>query len=93
MNLYFETQKRNNDEQDAGTKSWMVTTVVEEACRWLCRLDNTGEHMAFKISHVEMGSGGSAPCLNTDVAKDCKGNTSWLVKMWLRITSKEVPPV
>ena len=33
MNLKIETEKGNNDEQDIGTKSWIVTTVVEEAHR------------------------------------------------------------
>jgi hypothetical protein len=61
------------------TKSWTVTTVVEEASRWLCKLDNACEQMSFKISHVELGSEGSTPGLVKDVAKNCvKGGTTCL---------------
>jgi hypothetical protein len=73
MNLKFKTEKGNNIEQDTGTKSWMVTTVMEEANRWLCKLNNVREEMAFKISHAEVGLEGSTP---------------GLVRTWLRIASK-----
>ena len=56
MSLNIKTEKGNNVEQGAGTKSWMVTTVMEEVSRWLCEMDNACEQMAFKISHVEVGS-------------------------------------
>ena len=79
LNLKTKTEKGNNDKQDVGTKSWMVTTVVKEVSRWLCKLDNACEQMAFKISHVEVESEGSTPCLVNDVAKDCvKGGTTCL---------------
>ena len=71
MNLKFETKKGNNTEQDVGIKSCIVTTVVEEARRWLCELDSACEQMAYKISHIIVGSKGSTPCLVKDMAKDC----------------------
>ena len=36
--------------------------------------------MAFKISHIEVGSESSTPCLDKDVANDCKGSTPCLVE-------------
>ena len=79
MNLKIDTKKGNNDKQGVGTKYWIVTTVVEETSRWLCKLDYACEQMAFKIGHVEVGSKDSTPCLVKDVAKDCvEGGTTCL---------------
>jgi hypothetical protein len=47
MDLRIETEKGNNDKKDVGTKSWMVTTVVEETSRWLFEFDNACEQMAW----------------------------------------------
>jgi len=82
MNLKIETEKGNNerdkniaDVEEASSlllaEFFLGSDHDDKYVGNQYELENACEQMAFKISHVEVGSEGSTPCLVEAVAKDC----------------------
>ena len=82
MNLKIETGKGNNKRDKNNTdveearrllleEFFLDSNHDDEYVENQYKLENDCEQMAFKIGHIEVGSEGSTPCLDKDVAQEC----------------------